>query len=68
MKIYLDNKTGTRYQVYNKGYEVSNNTKYIYLIRLNLDLGNGPKFLQFSYDFFDTLILKGEFTITKKEL
>jgi len=51
--------------VWNKGYEVTNNTKYIKLKRINFDPGNGSKFLQFSYDFFDTLILKGEFTITK---
>ena len=60
-RVYFDLKTNTRYTVLKKGYNISNNEKYIYLKRINDEIGTGPQVLQFSVRFFDLLIIKGDF-------
>ena len=64
--LYYDTKTDTHYQLFNKGYEIKNKVQFIYLIRKPLDPGNGPQYLQFSQEFFESLILNSEFIIIKK--
>lgn len=63
---YYDTKTQTHYLIYKKGYEISNNAKYIYLRRVPKDEGFGAAMLQFSIDYFENLILSGEFILIKQ--
>jgi len=61
MHNYIDVKTNTVYIIGHKDYAESNNTKYLYLKKTKGENGNGPEELQFSVDFFEKLILRGEF-------
>ena len=62
--MYLDQKTNTKYKKSHNDYG-GPNVKYLYLERIPGG-GPGPLKLQFSYEFFDELIIRGEFIKLKE--